>query len=55
MFYMPFDSPHQEESNGISFIISSLFYKKIENILADSLLVKDLFLINEIPFDSSYY
>ena len=58
MFYMPFDSPHQDESNGTSFILSSSFYKlknnfyyflKIENILTDSLLVKYLFLINEVP------
>jgi hypothetical protein len=62
MSLMLFDSPHQDESNGISFIISSLFFKKknnsyyfpkIENILAESLFFKDLFLINEIPFDSS--
>ena len=58
MFYMLFDSPHQDESIGISFIISNLFFKKknnfyyfpkIENILAESLFFKDLFLINEIP------
>jgi hypothetical protein len=53
MFFLLFDSPHQDESNGTSFIISSLFYKKknnfynfpkIENILAESLFFKDLFL-----------
>ena len=58
MFYMPFDSPHQDESNGTSFILSSSFYKyflKIENILTDSFLVKYLFLINEVPFDSSWW
>jgi hypothetical protein len=52
MFYMPFDSPHQDKLNGTSFIISSSFYKKkynfyhlpkIENILNDSFLAKSLF------------
>jgi hypothetical protein len=61
MLYMLFDSPHQDESNGISFIKSSLlnkkknnfyYFPKIENIVAESLFFKDLFLINEIPFDS---
>ena len=61
---MPFDSPHQDESNGTSFILSSSFYKKknnfyyfpkFENILTDSLLFKYLFLINDVPFDSSWW
>ena len=63
-FLVQITNPYQDESNGTSFILSSSFYKlknnfyyflKIENILTDSLLVKYLFLINEVPFDSSWW
>ncbi len=60
---MSFDILNQDESNGTIFIMNILYFSKKflfltfsknENISTDRIIFKALFIINMVPFDSSW-